>query len=871
MGITTGARLDHYEILARIGAGGMGEVYRARDARLDREVAIKVLPADFAKDADRLRRFEQEARATSALNHPNILTIYEFGTYEGSPYIVAELLEGEELRAHLNDGAIAPRNAIDFAQQIASGLAAAHFKAIVHRDLKPENIFITTDGPVKILDFGLAKLTQPQLAAGASSEVPTQRVITDPGTVMGTVGYMSPEQVRGQVTDHRSDIFSFGAILHEMLTGRKTFTGESSIEVMNAILKEEPEELSGTNSKINPALERIVYRCLEKKPERRFQTASDLRFALESLSLPSGASQTTARVVSAPGGYRSLKRIRSPLLIGLSLAFLTLGVVAGILINRQLGKTPPPSYRQLTFRRGSIWKARFAPDGHTIVYSATWNGNPIDLFSLRTESSESRPFGMANADVLAVSSSGEMAVLLNRKQQTWFVGRGTLARMPLLGGAPREILDDVQEADWSPDGTELAVVRYVAGKNQLEYPIGQVLYKTDGWISHPRISPRGDRVAFLDHQLLRDNRGWVSVVDRTGKKTVLSGEWSYEEGLAWSPAGDEVWFTAVKGGGSGSAALYAVTLSGQERLVAHVPIALMLHDISRDGRVLLTRFNWSTSFTGLTPGETKERDLSWLDEGMDIYLSADGRSFVFSYAGEGAGINYTTYLRKTDGSPAVPIGEGTPYGISPNGKWVLSTLLTPSQIILLPVGAGEAKRLDLGPIEQHAGGSWFPDGKRIVVQGREPGRGWRYYIQEVDGGAPRPITPEGTSSGAVYPIILSPDGKFVVAYAEQKAFMYPVEGSESPRPILGLEPEDTVIRWSADGRTLLVARTEELPMKVHRLDPVTGRKELLKEITPADPAGIFWPNEIRITPDGKWYVYKLQRFLSDLYLVEGLK
>jgi len=297
MAIVPGARLDHYEIISPLGAGGMGEVWRARDTRLNREVAIKILPASFANDADRLRRFKQEALATSALNHPNILTVHDIGSHEGAPYIVAELLEGEELRAQLppqpDAGAIAPRKAVEYARQIAAGLAAAHAKGIVHRDLKPENLFVTTDGRVKILDFGLAKL-KPQRNEPLGSDIATQKKITDPGTVMGTVGYMSPEQTRGQEADHRTDIFSFGVILYEMLSGRRTFTGDSAADVMSAILKEEPPELSETNAKISPALDKIVRRCLEKKPEHRFHSAHDLGFALEALSMPSssGANRT---------------------------------------------------------------------------------------------------------------------------------------------------------------------------------------------------------------------------------------------------------------------------------------------------------------------------------------------------------------------------------------------------------------------------------------------------------------------------------------------------------------------------------------------------------------------------------------------------
>src|SRR5215471_17582391 len=270
MTLVTGTRLGPYEILAPLGAGGMGEVYRARDTRLDREVAVKILPVSFANDPDRLLRFEQEARATSALNHPNILTVYDIGTQEGLPFIVAELLEGEELRQQLSEGPLPTRKAIDYAQQIATGLAAAHSKGIVHRDLKPENIFITTEGRVKILDFGLAKLRPQQSGPVEQSSVATQRAITDPGVALGTVGYMSPEQVRGQVADHRSDIFSFGVVLYETLTGRRAFQRETTAETMTAILKEEPEEVTELNSKVPSQLGRIVQRCLEKKAERRF-------------------------------------------------------------------------------------------------------------------------------------------------------------------------------------------------------------------------------------------------------------------------------------------------------------------------------------------------------------------------------------------------------------------------------------------------------------------------------------------------------------------------------------------------------------------------------------------------------------------------
>src|SRR5215475_8999592 len=302
-----GQALSHYLITTKLGAGGMGEVYRGRDPRLDREVAIKVLPTSFANDADRLLRFEREARATSALNHPNILTIYDIGSHNGSPFIVAELLEGEELRQLLINGALPQRKAIDIAGQIASGLAAAHEKGITHRDLKPENLFVTTDGRVKILDFGLAKL-RPQQTEPVGSGIATLKAITDPGVVMGTAGYMSPEQVRGQEVDHRSDIFAFGVILYEMLSGRQTFSGESAIEVMNAILKEEAAELSETKARIPPALDKIVRRCLEKKPEQRFHSAHDLGYALDAVASTSSSGLNLIEAAQAPDTTTLAKR-----------------------------------------------------------------------------------------------------------------------------------------------------------------------------------------------------------------------------------------------------------------------------------------------------------------------------------------------------------------------------------------------------------------------------------------------------------------------------------------------------------------------------------------------------------------------------------
>ncbi|HEY3123837.1 MAG TPA: protein kinase [Thermoanaerobaculia bacterium] len=859
----SGSRLGPYEILAPLGAGGMGEVYRARDPRLGREVAVKVLPASFSKDPDRLRRFEHEARAAGVLNHPNITAVYDIGSVEGAPYVVTELLEGETLRSRLASGALSTRKALDYAIQIARGLAAAHEKGIVHRDLKPENLFVTKDGRVKILDFGLAKLKQPEEGVD-KTDLQTATAGTEPGVVMGTLGYMSPEQVRGKPADHRSDIFAFGAILWEMLAGRRAFHADTAADTMTAILTKEPPELSATNREIHPGLDRIVRHCLEKNADERFHSAADLAFDLEALSGVSGPRAVPAALPAAkrriPWGFLAAAAAASALVAA---------SIAGFLAYRsgkKAGYVPPPSFSQLTFQRGELGGSFFAPDGHTVVYSAAWEGKPMEVFVHRPESPESRPFGLP-AEVLAMSRTGELAVSLNRRPYVPFVGIGRLGRISIAGGAPREILDDVQWADWSADAKDLAIVRDVGARNRLEFPIGKVIYETDGWISHPRVSPGGDRIAFIDHPIPRDDGGSIAVVDRAGKKTTLTPVYASSQGLAWTPDGREIWYTAAEGGFN--RAIRAVGLSGQGRLVGRIPGVSTIKDISKDGRVLMANETYRLKIAARRPGDQKETELSWLDFSLVTDISPDGSAVLITESGEGGGPGYSAYLRKTDGSPAVRLGEGSSQGFSPDGQWALSVIrpVTDATLVAFPTSVGETRTFPKDDLRVLRA-DWLPDGKRIVFTATEPGRGARLYVRDFAGGKARPVSPEGYRH---FERAISPDGKSVAVLGpDRRIYLYPLEGGE-PTPLPGLTAEDRPSRFEKDGRWLYVHSLGGVPLRIYRYEIGTGRRELWKEVSPADSAGLSAMSRFVPTSDGQSYAYSYFRVLSYLQVVDGLK
>ncbi|MGA7992059.1 MAG: protein kinase [Thermoanaerobaculia bacterium] len=862
MPLAAGTRLGLYEILAPLGAGGMGEVYRARDTRLTRDVAVKVLPEEFLEGKEKKERFEREAKLLASLNHPGIATLYSFEEIPGSSLsspsrhiLVMELLEGETLRARLAGGAPPMKKLLAWAAQIADALAKAHESGIVHRDLKPENVMVTKDGTVKILDFGLAKLGGPAEGSGEHTQAPTVSALTEAGVVLGTVAYMSPEQARGEPLDFRSDQFSFGSILYEMITGKRVFARASAPETMAAIIREEPEPLATVAPTTPVALRWIVERCHAKDPDERYASTKDL--ARDLARLRDGASD-----LLASGGARAALPPRTPRwAIPAVSAALVVGAVVAFLTARR-PPAGPPIWRPLTFRRGTIGGARFAPDGKTVIYAAAWQGGAAQLFTTRLDSRESTALPLPTANLAAVSARGMLAILLPRE------AAGVVAEVSLAGGAPRELVEGgtfslpfaPAVADWSPDGAGLAVVR----EGQVEFPAGKVL--VPGSPADPvrgvRVSPDGRRIAFI-----RGGNGQhaIGVADLSGKITMLCNGLDIVTSLAWHPGTGEIWFSGRgKNSRFGVIEIQAVALSGKRRVVARAPTLLIVEDIAPDGSVLVRSDDWPTTMRCLPPGATGEVDLSWLDFSVGADLSSDGRDLLFHEGGAGEGASGGIYLRKTDGSaPPVRLGDGeNARGLSPDRKWVVQ--VWPDRLVLLPVGPGETRTIEDEGLEYRTA-AWFPDGKRLLVQARSGGKLSRLYVRDVAAGPPRPVTKDGFGFDA-----LSPDGTALVAWgAGGRKFLIPVEGGE-PRELPGLGPNDYILNFDTSGKSLFLVHSG-LPLRIERFDLASAKRTLWKEIALSDPTGVDDIQSAQLSPDGSCYCYTIMRSLSRLYYVEGLR
>jgi len=860
-----GKSLRSYRIEAKLGAGGMGVVYKAVDTRLGRTAAIKIL-STAALNPERERRFVQEAKAASSLNHPNIVTIYDIDTQEIDgkqvSYIAMEYVAGDTLDHVIGRKGLRIREVLKYAVQIADALAAAHAAGIVHRDLKPSNVIVTPQGVVKILDFGLAKLSESGNADAYAETVHGEASpLTEEGTILGTVAYMSPEQADGKKVDTRSDIFSFGSVLYEMATGQRAFAGGSKLSSLSAVLYKDPQPASQTAAEVPPELDRIISRCLKKDPERRWQTMADVKVALDELrdEMDSGSFTQAGPSPAARSVPRTMlgTRPRTRLWVGVGLlAGILLGLGLRISYERRYVPPPePPSYKRLTFRRGDVTSAQFAP-GETVVYSAEWDGAPSTLFSAQPGNREAQMLALPSARVLAISPRGEMAILLGGEDV------GTLARVPYGGGAPREVLEGVSGADWGPDGESMAVVRALGGKYRLEYPIGTVLYETETRPpTSPRVSTDGKLVAFFDFDVEVGDYA-LCVIGPNHLRQVLSRGWRSIGALNWSPDNHEVWFS---GGQPGSdPALYAVTLAGSQRLVSQTGGIIVMQDVARDGRVLLSTVNSRLGILYLPPNREAQRDLSWLDSSLLYDLSNDAQSVVFVELSNGQGRNSAIYLRKTDGSPAIRLGDGYRPSLSPDGKRVACIYHEGerSSLMFLPTGAGESRFARIEGMH-FDGVEWFPDNKRILFTGNETGHATRTWMYDLETNKSTPLTAEGSRGTRV-----SPDGQWFITVDAHKLLLSPVSGGES-RAVVDLQGE-SVVRWSGDGRYLFLQQRGPASIKISRLELKTGHKEPWLVVKVPEPGAQFF-GPVALSADGKACATTFQRDLANLFLVRGLK
>jgi len=857
--LSAGVRLGPYEVDALLGAGGMGEVYRAHDTRLGRTVAVKVLAASFAADPERRTRFEREARAIASLNHPHICTLHDVGQQDGLDFIVMEYVEGQSLADRLREGALPLDELLSQGIQIARALQRAHRQGIVHRDLKPGNVMLTKAG-VKLLDFGLAKLTAERAGETntLSAQLTAAKPLTREGTYVGTLPYMSPEQLDGKDADSRSDIWSLGTVLYEMATGKRAFVGSSQAGVVGAILGKEPPSLATVQPLAPAALERAVHTCLAKDPDERWQDAGDVARELQWIR-EGGSHSVRPR--------RTGRRWRTRMALALAAVTVAASLAAWALIARGLlrvGPPPPvPRFLMVTMRHGIVASARFAPDGQGIVYTASWEGAPYELFQTRQGATEARSLGLTRMRILAISAQGEMAVL--RGEQNVNRGFGVLTRAPLSGGAPRDVAEDVFEADWTPDGRELAAIRSGGGgKRRVEFPLGRTVHEAASGPFSLRVSPDGLRVAFYDWSATGHD---VVTVDRAGRKAILSRGWPQGSiaGLDWSPRGDEVVFSASRGPDGPS--LHAVSLAGRERALVGAPRFFQLHDVFADGRALVTTGPARGGMVCLPPGQSAERELGWLDFPVVADISADGALVLFSEHRAGGGTaGGSIYVRRTDGSPAVRLGEGRAAALSHDGKWVLAIRPGEPRWQLLPTGAGTTRTLDAVPADRLASGNWLPDGNGIVFTAFR-GATMQTYIQEVATGAFRPIGPQGARLIARS---VTPDGRFALAGVGGNVRWFPLDGGES-QPIAWLgNANSNFLGWSADGATAFVARGSGPRIEIQRVDVRTGRAQLWKTLAPTDPVGIEQFGPAVVAGGGRSYCYSYDRQLSDLYIVEGL-
>jgi serine/threonine protein kinase len=860
--LQTGLRLGPYEVLALLGAGGMAEVYRARDTRLARDVALKMVTEALSTDPDLVRRFEQEARVAGCLNHPNLVAVYDFGVHDGNPYFVTELLRGESLRARLARGAIPTSTAVDWAIQMARGLAAAHARGVIHRDVKPDNVFVCADGQVKLLDFGIAKLAEPAALSGthdlmAATVTPTGGA-TRTGSVLGTPGYMSPEQLRGESLDARSDIFSWAATVYEALAGHRAFPGGTLVESGYSILHRDPEPLP---PEVPVPVAQVVLRCLEKDPARRIQSASDLAFALEV------ASHSTDSIGKSPLPTSRWKR-PAALSLGALAAALLLAATAVLVRGRQRASSAPaPEFEQVTFRWGNITAARFLPDGRT-AFSAAFENNPEQVFVRPAGSVVAQEIGLSDARLMASLGNAELFVMLHPRWTTIRTARGTLAQVPSVGGMPRPLAESAEFADWSPKG-ELLTVGVAGTGRTLESPPGNVLFRTNGWISNPRFSHSGQRIAFLHHPVIGGDLGEVVVLDGAGGAKVLGRRWSTSFGLAWAPDDSEVWFT---GSQLRRNSLHAVGLDGRERIVYTSPSSIELEDIGTTGDVLLSSYVdrrdlYYVSKTG------NQRLLSFTDWNTPLAAVSDSGEVLFTSPDplrkEEVVQPVLAVLRRVDGSAPQVLGRGYALDLSADGRWALVLSEDTTQLTALPAGAGQARALNARDLTIH-GARFLPENATVVAIGRAPSENdFRLYVLD---GKRNIVSPVGDVRLRPWVLHLSPDGRVAaVLTADSRLALISIENGSAlsvPSQFMDMSPRG----WSAEGHLWLSQGGSSAPVRLRllRVDLKTGRTLEERTVSPPDLAGSVHIAALAISPNSEHVVFVPDRTPGCLFIARGL-